>query len=131
MGEKTRVHITSFDGHELNFEGDTVIVFTVDKPSKITDGEQKGFGTNANCAYVGDDIKEMLFGKIIADLVSGLIQKRDESNNSTPAMTALHLHEIASSLQKRSEEIIENLSAEESKKCLSDLLAEAFKSIFR
>ena len=106
--EKTTVTIVAPDGMKMEFTGDTALVFTVSDIEDFLNGEIPQM--NAESAYVGSDIPECLFIKVIEELVGSVIQKRWEENLG---IAAHETRDVALHLLARSERILKNCSMEQ------------------
>lgn len=124
--EKTTVTIVAPDGTKMEFTGDTALVFTLSDIEGFLN--KKVPQINADSSYVGSDIPECIFAKVIGELVGTFIQKRQEEN---PAIAAFNTREVALHLLARSDRILnsctkEHLEAEFSR--ITELLANIRKT---
>lgn len=106
--EKTTVTIVAPDGTVNEFTAETAIVFTVSGVADFLEG--KAPQINANDAYVGYGIPEVIFANLIAELVASFIQKRQEES---PISASFNTRRVALDLLERSEKIMNDCSREQ------------------
>lgn len=125
MSEKTTVTVTFPSGDVTKLEGDTVILFTVDK--KLSDTKKSVFV--ANGGLFGDDIPEAIFPNVIADMVSTFITKRAEFNKRNPMCTAIDLELIAERMKEHSKSMLNEMTLEDKEAAIKHTIKELFKNI--
>ena len=123
--EKVAAVVTTPDGQVKTFSGDTIILFTVKELIHTTEGDR----VDANSVYVGSDIQDDIFEKVIGNLVGSFIEKRVQTIGKKPSEAAYILHCVSEILEERSKKIIDGLSKEELKADLEEELEELLKMI--
>lgn len=108
MSEKTTVTVMHPEGYEQTFECETAIVFAVDKIKEFLDGEVKQM--ECCTAYVGNEPPEVIFEKLIADLVAGLIAKDSEDN---PVKGSFKIFNVAQRLMEKADKLKEQAAKEQ------------------
>ena len=127
MSDKTTVTavITAHDGTVHTISGDTVIAFAIKECDEFLKGNAKMI--DANAAFIGNDIPDMVFPLIIGNLLKTMIEKKHPGN---PGRASFHLHCVADILEKRSREIKDTLSPEDKVNTTASFLKDLFNSIF-
>lgn len=122
---RVKVLIEHEDGRKQEFNGDTVICFTVsnaqeflNKKAPIIDGQG---------AFWGKEIPMPIYSDTIGSLFTSMI--KNSSNGK--AQAAFHLHMIANILEKKSREIKRELTVQERDEALDNAFAQFFKDIFQ
>ena len=121
---KVKVLIEHEDGRKKEFNGDTVICFTVNKDIKLGDGKVQL--ANAQIALIGNAIPDPIYGRTVGSLIISMVEK----SSSGKVMTGFNLHEIAQILEAKSEEIKNSLTESEKDKAVKDALEKYLKAIF-
>ena len=123
--EKVTAVVTTPDGQLKAFSGDTIILFTVNELIHTTEGDR----VDANSVYVGSDIEDDIFEKVIGTLVGSFIEKRVQTIGKKPSEAAFILHCVSEILEERSRKIMDGLSKEELKADLDNELEKLLKMI--
>lgn len=129
MNEKTTVTVVAPDGRTSRLEGETAIVFTVDKVEEFLEGVVEKI--ESNTAYIGNEIPEGMFERIISSLIAALIKNDNEDN---PIKASYKIFSVAQALLDKSQELANsatedqlNAFIEESMDELEEHLKEAVK----
>lgn len=115
--DKTTVVITTSDGTQKTFSGDTAIVITVENANEFLKGKVEEIRSHIGC--IGKRIPDPLVSDIVAKTVSELIEKMHEGHSP---IAAAELHEISELLEKREKELVDKASLPEMLSAVSLLL---------
>lgn len=127
MNEKTTVTVVAPDGHTSRLEGETAIVFTVDKVEAFLEGVAEKI--ESKTAYIGNEPPEWIFEKLIASLVSALIKKDNEDN---PMKASYKVFNVAQQLMEKSKDLRNRATKEQADAFIEesmDEFKEALKDI--
>lgn len=127
MEGKTVVTVVAQDGHTSRLEGETAIVFVVDKIKEFLTGEVEQI--EASTAYIGNEPPEWIFEKLIASLVSTLIKKDNEDN---PMKASYKVFNVAQQLMEKSKDLRNRATKEQADAFIEesmDEFKEALKDI--
>lgn len=106
--ERTIVTVTAHDGSIKTFSGDTAIVFTVEKCNDFINGKVKQ--VEANTAFVGYDIPDIIFAETMGSLFSSFIATRQKEH---PMIASFDLHEVSKIMEAYSKKISDETTYEE------------------
>ncbi len=120
---KVKVWIEHEDGYRQELSGDTVICFTVSKAGEVLDGKTQVI--DAQTAFIGAEIPDLVFPKTIGSLVASTVEK----SSGGRAMAGFNLHGIAQILEAKSREIRNGLTASEKNEAMGDAFKRFFESV--
>lgn len=129
MGEKTVVTVVGPGGRTSRLEGETAIVFMVDKVEDFL--KETAEQMDANTVYVGNEPPEYIFDELIASLVGNLVEKDNEEN---PIKASFILFNIANRLIARSDQLRSNATKEQVDAFVEETmneLSDALKAVVR
>ena len=115
MTSKTKVTFETPEGSK-ELIGDTVICFTVDKARDFLSGKVET--VEANAAYIGLEIPELVFAKTIGALVGDTVEKVSRST----MVAAFQLHEVARILEAKSKALAESRTEDQKAADFADAL---------
>ena len=119
---KVKVLIEHEDGHKQEFNGDTVICFTVSKAGEFLNGKAKII--EAQASFIGREIPDVIYADTVGNLIASLI----EESGKNAVSASFNLHTVAQILEAKSKKIRSGLTEQEKKDAFNQAMEELLKA---
>jgi len=121
---EVKVLIEHEDGHKQELNGDTVICFTVSKAGEFLNEKAKII--EAQASFIGREIPDVIYAETVGNLIASLIE--ESSKNAVRA--GFNIHMVAQILEAKSRKIKSNLTEQEKKDAIHQVVDEFLKTTY-